>query len=149
GHPALGITRNYVLLDPNFVHLLTPLSSIGVAGDFQKMDYSTPDRTSHVPFNYYQGRVFYAKTVDPRTDVAIAAFGAHYEAGTIDSHSNAGGVQLDGGYNWSQVLRSTLTAQYQRIKFEERGNRPIDVTNNAWSATFNTTYKQQISSYSF
>src|SRR5262249_45460271 len=73
GHPALGITRNYVLFDPSFSHLLTPLSSIGFAGDFQRMDFSTPDRTSHVPFNYYQGRVFYARTLDPRTDFAIGA----------------------------------------------------------------------------
>ncbi len=147
GRVRIGTTRNYTILDPTFTHLLTPLSSIGLAVDYQRQDYSPTDNSSHIDFNYYQGRLFYAKTIDQRTDYTIGVYGSKYQAGNIDSHSTSGGLQLSGGYNWSQVLRSDLTAQWQHTKLEEISPRFIDVSGNPWSATFNTVYTQQISSY--
>jgi hypothetical protein len=147
-----GVVRNYTILDPTFVHLLTPLSSIGIAGDYQRMDYSPSDSASHADFNYYQGRLYYAKTIDLRTDFAIGAYGSRYQSGSADSHANSYGLQVNGGYNWSQVWRSDLTVQWQRTQFEQdkiQDNVPVtvDARSNPWAANLNTTYKQQASSY--
>jgi hypothetical protein len=149
GRVSVGTTRDYAILSPTFTHLLTPLSSIGVAGEYQRLTYSPSDTSNHLNFNYYLGRVFYSKTIDLRTDFSIGAYGSRYDSGSIDSHSTSGGVQLKGGYNWSQVLRSDLTLQWQRTKFEETSPRLIDQTSNPWAATLNTVYKAEISSYSF
>jgi hypothetical protein len=149
GLVQVGTTRNYTILDPTFSHLLTPLSSIGFAAEYQRMDYSPQNTNGHLDFNYYQGRLFYAKTIDLRTDFQIGAYGSKYQSGSIDSHSTSGGVQLNGGYNWSQVLRSDLTVQWQHTKFQETSPNQIDVSNNPWAATLTTTYKEQISSYRF
>lgn len=147
GRTRIGVTRNYTILDPTFNHQLTPLSSIGVAAEYQRMDYSPSDTSNHIDFNYYVGRVFYAKTIDQRTDFNIGAYGSKYVSGSIDSHSNSGGLQLSGGYNWSPVLRSDLTVQLQRTKLEETSPRTLNETSTPWAATFDTVYKQQISSY--
>ena len=147
GQIRVGTTRNYLILDPTFTHLLSPLSSIGLATEYQRMDYSPSDNAGHADFNYYQGRLFYAKTIDLRTDFSIGAFGSKYQSGNVGSHSTSGGVQLSGGYNWTQVLRSDLTVQWQRTKFEEP--QVFNVTSNPWAATFTTVYKEQISSYRF
>jgi hypothetical protein len=149
GQVLVGTTRNYLILDPTYTHLLTPLSSIGFAGEYQRMDWSPANTTGHLNFDYYQGRLFYAKTIDLRSDFQIGAYGSRYQAAAIDSHSNSGGLQFNGGYNWTQVLRSTLTVQWQRTKFQENNVRVFDVTSNPWAATFTTVYKEQISSYSF
>src|SRR5262249_29792674 len=150
GRVQRGIVRNYLILDPTFVHLLTPLSSVGFAGEYQRMDYSPSDNNGHLDFQFYQGRLFYGRTVDPRTDIAIGVYGNHYQAGGVDSHANSGGIQANGGYNWTEVLRSTLVLQAQRIKFEESTpTRFFDTTVTTWAATFDTVYKQQISSYRF
>jgi hypothetical protein len=111
------------------------------------MDYSPSDAAAHIDFNYYVGRVFYAKTIDQRTDFNIGAYGSKYVAGSIDSHSNSGGLQASGGYNWSPVLRSDLTVDVQRTKLEETNPHPVNETSTPWAATFTTVYKQQVSSY--
>jgi hypothetical protein len=144
-----GVVRNYTILDPTFIHQLTPLSSIGIAGDYQRMDYSPSDTSAHADFNYYQGRLFYAKTIDVRTDFAVGVYGSRYTSGSVDSHANSAGVQVNGGYNWNQVLRSDLTVQWQRTQFEEGAPKVVDARTNPWAANLNTTYKQQISSYHF
>jgi hypothetical protein len=140
GRAEAGVVRNWLILDPTYSHLITPLSSVGVGAEYQRMNYS-PDDSAHVDFNYYMGKVFYAKTIDMRTDFSIAAFGSKYNAGTIDSTSNSGGVQFTGGYNWSSTIESTLSVSYQRIKFEETDPRVLDQTSNAWGASFSTVYK--------
>ncbi len=147
GRALVGVTRNYTILDPQFTHQLTPLSSIGFAAEYQRMDYSPSDQTSHIDFNYYLGRLFFAKKIDQRTDFNVGVYGSKYVSGSIDSHSNSGGVQLSGGYNWTQVLRSDLTVQVQRTKLEETSPHFFDETSTPWAATFNTTYNTQTSSY--
>lgn len=149
GQVLVGTTRNYLILDPTYTHLVTPLSSIGFAGEYQRMDWSPSDTAGHLNFNYYQGRLFFAKTVDLRTDFQIGAYGSRYQAGAINSHSTSGGLQFNGGYNWTQVLRSTLTVQWQRTKFVENAQRVFNETNDPWAATFTTVYKEQASAYSF
>jgi hypothetical protein len=149
GHILVGTTRNYLILDPTYTHLLTPLSSIGLAGEYQRLDWSPSNTTGHLNFDYYQGRLFYAKTIDLRTDFQVGAYGSRYQASGIDSHSTSGGLQFNGGYNWTEVLRSNLTVQWQRTKFQENNPHVFDVTSNPWAATFNTVYKEQASSYSF
>jgi hypothetical protein len=149
GQIQTGVVRNYLILDPTYSHLLTPLSSIGLGGEYQGMRYSPDDQGAHVSFNYYRGRVFYAKTVDLRTNFSVGFFGDRYQSLSTDSHSTSGGVQLEGGYNWTQTLHSNLTVGVQRTKFDETSPRVVSDTSNPWSATLNTVYKQQVSSYSF
>jgi hypothetical protein len=149
GRVQVGTTRDYVVLTPTFTHTLTPLSSIGVATEYQRASFNPSDTSSHVDFNYYMGRLFYSKTIDLRTDVSMGAYGSRYDSGSIDSHTTSGGVQLNGGYNWSEVLRSTLTVQWQRTKIQEPSPHFIDATADPWAASFNTVYKGQISSYAF
>jgi hypothetical protein len=149
GQVLVGTTRNYLILDPTYTHLLTPLSSVGVAAEYQRMDWNPSNTTGHLNFDYYQGRLFFAKTIDLRTDFQVGAYASRYQASGIDSRSTSGGLQLSGGYNWSQVLRSNLTVQWQRTKFQENNPHVFDVTSNPWAANFTTVYKEQVSSYSF
>lgn len=147
GRTTVGVTRNYTMLDPQFVHQLTPLSSLGFSGEYQRMDYSPSDTGSHIPFNYYVGRLFYSQKLNQRTDFNIGAYGSRYVSGSIDSHSNSGGIQAGGSYNWSPVLRSDLTLQVQRTQLQERSPHVFDQTSTPWAATFNTVYSTQLSSY--
>jgi hypothetical protein len=149
GRTQLGVIRNYLLLRPTYSHLITPLSSIGFAGEYQGMRYSPSDQSSHLDFDYYRGRLFYAKTIDLRTDIAVGVFGDRYRSLSIDSHSTSGGVQLDGGYNWTETIRSSLTLQYQRTQFDETDPKVLRQTSNPWAAVFGTVYKGQTSSYTF
>jgi len=146
GHTQVGTIRNYLIVDPTWSHTLTPLSSIGIAAEYQGMRYS-PASAGHIDFNYYQGRLFYAKTIDLRTDYSIGVYGSRYQSLTIDSHSNSAGLQLSGGYNWTQTLRSDMTVAWQHTQFDETSPREQSSSSNPWSANFGTTYKQQISSY--
>jgi hypothetical protein len=150
GRTAVGITRDYLILDPTYTHSLTPLSGIGVAGEYQFMGYSHED-SGHVGFNYYQGRLFYSKTIDLRTDFQIGAFGNHYGATFGDARSDSGGLNGSVTYHWSQVLHSSLSAGVQQTQFKQtRDAGNIDVKTHPWSAALNTVYDAgQLTKYSF
>jgi hypothetical protein len=149
GRTAAGITRDYLILDPTYTHSLTPLSGIGVAGEYQFMGYNHED-SGHVGFDYYQGRLFYSKTVDLRTDFQIGVFGNHYAARFGDARSDSGGVNGTVTYNWSQLLHSSLSAGVQQTDFKQtRDSGNLDVKTHPWSASLNTVYDAgQLTKYS-
>jgi hypothetical protein len=149
GHTQVGVVRNYLLLDPTYTHLLNPLSSIGFAGEYQGMRFSPSDQSSHLDFNYYRGRLLYSKTLNLRTNFSLGVYGDEYRSTSIDSHSHSGGVQLDGGYHWTETIHSTLMLQYQRTQFTETSPKTFSQSSNPWAATFGTVYQGQIDSYSF
>jgi hypothetical protein len=147
GHIQLGTTRNYLILDPTYSHFVTPLSSVGLSGEYQRMDYSPSDGSGHVDFNYYLGRAFYSWTHDLRTNVSIGAFGSKYVASNIDSHSNSAGLTGDLGYSWTQAIHSDLSLSYQQTKLDETDPRTFHITSRPWAASVTTVYTGQIDSY--
>jgi hypothetical protein len=147
GRILVGTTRDWLILDPTYSHTLTPLTSIGVGGEYQRVSYSLPDTSSHVNFNYYLGRVFYSWTHSQRTDYSLSAFGSRYVASNIDSKSTSGGVSGDMNYNWTQTLQTGLSAAYQRVKVDEITPRTLSQTANTWSANLSTVYTGPASSY--
>jgi hypothetical protein len=145
GVVRVGTTRNYLILDPTYTHQLTPLSSVGLAGEYQGIRYSPEDTAGHLDFNFYQARLFYERKLNLRSDFSIGGYYSRYEAGLVDEHSNSGGVQFGGGYDWTPILHSQLTLQYQDTKFEKRNGN--EVTARPWGAMLSTVYKQEITSY--
>jgi hypothetical protein len=137
-----------VILDPTYSHLLTPLSSVGFSGEYQGIRYS-PAQNGNDDFNYFSGRLFYARTLDLRTDYSIGISGSKYQSTTIDSHATTGGISGGVGFNWNQTLRSDLTAEWQHANFDESDPKVLHANANPWSANFSTVYKEQISSYRF
>jgi hypothetical protein len=145
GVTSVGTTRNYLIVDPTYTHQLTPLSSMGIAGEYQGIRYSPEDTNGHLDFNFYQARLFYARKLNLRTDFSVGGYYSRYEAGLVDSTSNAEGVQLAGGYDWTEILHSQLSVQYQDTKLESQSQNGVTVR--PWGASFSTVYKQEITSY--
>jgi len=152
GRTAVGVTRDYLIVDPTYTHSLTPLSGIGVAGEYQFMGYSRSD-SSHIGYDFYQVKLFYSRALDLRTDFSFGVYGNHYVARFGDSHSNSGGVQGNAGYNWSQVLHSNLSVQVQQTDFREvkpNDGGTLSVTSHPWGAIFSTVYDAgAVTKYSF
>jgi hypothetical protein len=147
GQTALGVRRDYLILNPSYQHLLTPLSSVGLSGQFQRMSYNVEDQSGHIGFDYYQARAFYGQNINERLDFSVGAIGSSYNATSINAHATTEGVSLTSGYDWTPVLHSQLTAEVVHVKFDELSPKQIQSTGNAWASTFTTTYKEQISSY--
>jgi hypothetical protein len=149
GRTLVGVTRNYLIVDPTFTHQLTALSGVGVATEYQRMSYSQED-SNHVGYDFYQGKLFYSKTIDLRTGFDVGVYGNHYESKVVDSHSNSGGVQAGAGFNWTQTLHSNLSVQFQQTQFRETSDtRDVSVTSHPWGANFSTVYDAQTSKYTF
>jgi len=149
-HPIVGVTRNFLVVDPTYTHSLTPLSAIGLSGEYQFLSFNNED-SGHIGFDFYQGKAYYSKTIDLRSEFQIGALGNHYTARFGDAHSNSGGVFGNYGYNWSQVLHSNLSASVEQTNYKQsRDTRDIDVTSHPWSAIFSTVYNSgELTKYSF
>jgi hypothetical protein len=151
GRTNVGVTRNYLIVDPTYTHSLTPLSGLGVAGEYQFMDYSQSD-ANHIGYDFYQGKLFYSQQLNQRADFSAGILGNRYKARFGDSHSNSGGVYGNVGYTWSMVLKSSLSAQVQQTNFEEvRGNGDtFSAKSHPWGALFSTVYDAgELTKYSF
>jgi hypothetical protein len=148
--PRVGVTRNFLVVDPTYTHSLTPLSGIGLAGEYQFLSFNESN-SGHVGFDFYQAKAFYSKTIDLRSDFQVGAFGNHYAARFGDARSNSGGVSGNYGYNWTQVLRSNLSVSVEQTDFkksQDTGN--LDIKSHPWSAIFNTVYNAgELTKYSF
>jgi hypothetical protein len=147
GQIQVGTTRNWLVVDPTYSHLITPLSSIGVGAEYQRLTFNPQDTSGHIDFNYYLAKVFYAWTYSQRTDFTVSAFGSRYLAGSIDSNSTSGGVTGEMKYSWTQTLQSNLSTSYERVKFEETSPRDFSQTTNTWAASLSTVYTGPASSY--
>jgi hypothetical protein len=150
GLPLVGITRDYLIVDPTYTHSLTPLSGIGVAGEYQYMGYSHED-SGHIGFDFYQAKLFYSKEIDLRTDFQVGVFGNHYTARFGDARSSSGGATGTLTYNWSQVMHSSLSGSVQQTDFSEtRDGGNFSVKSHPWSAVVNTVYDAgELTKYSF
>lgn len=149
GRIQVGTTSNWLILDPTYSHTLTPLSRIGLSGEYQRMDFSNTNTSNNVSFNYYVGRVFYAWTQSQRTDYSVSVFGSRYQATNISSKSTSEGVSGDMKYSWTQTLTTDLSASYQRVKLDETSPRVFSQSSNTWGANLSTVYTGNggISSY--
>jgi hypothetical protein len=150
GQPAVGVTRDYLVVDPQYTHSLTPLSGIGLDGEYQFMGYSREDG-GHIGFDFYQARAFYSKTIDLRTSFQVGVLGNHYAARFGDARSSSGGVTGNVSYNWSELLHSNLSGEVLQTQFrqtKDTGN--LDIKSHPWSAIFSTAYDAgQLTKYSF
>jgi hypothetical protein len=150
GQPAVGVTRDYLVVDPQYTHSLTPLSGIGLAGEYQFMGYSRED-SGHIGFDFYQAKAFYSKTIDLRTSFQVGVLGNHYNARFGDAHSNSGGVTGNVTYNWSELLHSNLSGEVLQTNFQQtKDSGNLDLKSHPWSVIATTVYDAgQLTKYSF
>jgi hypothetical protein len=148
GRIVASTTRDYVVLQPTYSHSISPLSSIGLGGEYQRLSYNDEDTTGHIGFSYYLGRLIFAHTLDQRTKLTLSALGTRYDASRIDANSTGGGGEAQIEHEWSPTLQTNASASYQHIKFTENSPNQLDESTNTWGASIETRYRTQVSSYS-
>ncbi len=147
GRINLGTVRDFADFQPNYAHYLTPLSQIGVAGEYQRAHFSPDDAFGHVNYNYYLGRGYYTYTFSPRLETSFSGFGSRYRATNIDSVSTSGGAGGSATYAWTQTWSTTVNAGLQHTHQVQTAPSQFDGTANPWSATLSTAYTGQVDTY--
>jgi hypothetical protein len=143
GQVAAGSVSNVLILVPDYVHDVTPLTHFELTGTYQGMRFSPSDTVSHVNFNYGLLKAAYGWTLTPRSSLSFAGFGSTYRAGNIDSTANSGGAELDFAHNWTPILRTTLALTYQYTKTDQRTPVVYKNSDNAIGFSLETTYQLQ------
>lgn len=145
GRITIGATRDVLMLVPTYKYELTQRTDIGVTATVQAVDYSPDDSTSHVDFDYYEGKGFVGWELSQRTKLSLGGFVSKYEATNIDALVDSYGASAEFGWDWSALLKSSLALVYQRSDIERTAPVVFADTANAWGADFKTAYVGQIS----
>lgn len=145
GRIRIGATRDALMLMPTYKYELTQRMDIGAATNLQAVDYSPDDSTSHVDFDYYEGKGFLGWELSQRARMSLGGYVSKYEARDIDAQVDSYGVSADFGWDWSAVLKSSLALLYQRSDIERTEPAVFADTANAWGADFKTVYQGQAS----
>ena len=149
GRVRVGATRDNLLLIPTYTFRVTPTTSLGASGTLQTTNYSPDDASSHVDYNYYQGRGFVNWSLSQRTEFALGGYMSKYDAKNIDSQSTSYGASGDFDFNWTALFSSHLSVVYQRTDIEQTQPSIFKGNTNAWGATIDTAYKSQTSQVRF
>lgn len=145
GRTVTGATRTSLILLPNYNYHLTPLTTVGVSGIYQKLQYSPSNSFDAVDFNFYQGKVFVEWALNQKNDITAGVYGARYEAVHFNSTATAEGATLGLHTIWTPLFDTTASVVYQRTAIDTAIPAPFHSTENPWGASFAASYKTQIS----
>ncbi len=149
GRVRVGTTRDDFVIMPTYSYQLTQRVGIGASANLETLNYSSADDTSHVDFNYYQGRGFVSWSPSPRTKLAFGGYASKYDAKHIDSQSTSYGTSVDYDIHWSEVFASHAAIVYQRTDVDMTQPRIFQDRTNAWGANVSSTYTAQLSQIRF
>ena len=143
GRTETGVTRTSLIVLPNYNYHLTQLTTVGVSGIYQKLEYSPNNSFDAVDFNYYQGKLFVEWALNQKNDLTAGAYGARYEAVHFSSNATAEGATLGLHTLWSPLFNTTESVVYQRTAIDTAIPSPLHSTENPWGASFAASYKTQ------
>ena len=147
GRTTMGSTRTSLILLPKYSYYVTPLTTIGVSGTYQKLSYSPSNSYDAVDFNYYQTQVFVEWALNPKNDVTVGIYGSDYEATHYHSTAVAEGASLGLHTNWTPLLDTEASVVYQRTQIDTIIPSPLRSTENPWGASISATYKNQLNQF--
>jgi hypothetical protein len=144
GRTTMGSTRTSLILLPKYSYYVTPLTTIGVSGTYQKLTYSPSNSYDAVDFNYYQTQVFVEWALNQNNDVSVGIYGSDYEATHYHSNAVAEGASLGLHTNWTPLLDTDASVVYQRTQIDTSIPSPLHSTEEPWGASVSATYKNQL-----
>ena len=147
GRTVTGATRTSLILLPNYNYYLSPLTSLGVSGIYQKLDYSPNNSFDAVDFDYYQAKVYMQFALNQKNDLTAGIYGSNYEAVHYDSLAVAEGSSLELHTNWTPLLDTSASVVYQHTRVDSVIPSPLRTTVSPWGASFSAAYKSQLDQF--
>jgi hypothetical protein len=147
GRTTIGATRTNFTLLPDYSYSITPLTAAGVSGMVQQFQYSPDNSFDAIDFRYFLGKAFLRFTLDQKNALTVGGYGSKYEATKFDSTADAGGVSLQLETNWSPLLTTSASIQYQHTELEDSLPTLYKATVNPWGANVSATYQAEESQF--
>jgi hypothetical protein len=147
GKVIKGATRDSANLFPTYAYSLTPVVDAGVSGQYQLVNYSPTDITSHSNYRYYLARAFVSWSFSQTSDVSLGGYGSKYEATQIVSQATGTGATLDFDTKWTPAFSTKASLVDQRTSIHDVLPTPLNAEVNAWGATVAATYIAQVDQF--
>jgi hypothetical protein len=143
GRVQVGVVRNYLLLQPRYVHRVSELMGFGVSGIYQTESFSPANVFGHVNFDYFQGNAFISRKFGKRTELSVGGFASRYEAKNILSTADAVGTNVELEYDWTEALSADVNVTYQRTNVDSVVAPVFRGTTRNWGATGGLVWRRQ------
>ena len=147
GRTTNGATRTSYTLLPDFSYNMTPLTAVGVSAIAEQFQYSPNNTFDAVNFRYFLGKTYLRFTLDQKDDLTVGGYGSKYQATEFDSTATAGGVSLQLDRNWTPLLTTSASVQYQHTNLDTSLPTPYTTTANLWGANVAATYTAATSEF--
>jgi len=143
GRIQIGVTRNYLLLQPRYEHQVSQLMSLGVSGLYQTESFSPANEFGHVNFDFYQGNAFIARKFGTRAVFSAGGFASRYEAKDVVSTANAVGANAGLEYNWTETLAAQVDLTYQSANVDSTVPPAFTGTTRNWGGSGGLIWRRQ------
>jgi hypothetical protein len=135
GHVQVGVTRDYLILQPRYTHQVSQLISLGVSALYQTEFFTPSDLNGHVNFDYYLGQAFITRKFGERMVLRVGGIAARYEARDVVSTSNATGAELGMAYKWTEALKALIVVTWQHSDVNSTLTPAFQGTTDNWGAS--------------
>lgn len=149
GRTVVGATRDSAVLSPKFVYSLSPTFGAGASGQYQIVNYSPSDNTSHRNFDYYQARAFLNWAASQRSEWTLGGLGSKFETRNVFSQATGSGAFLGLNSNWTPLLTSNVELFYQRTRVDTDIPTPSRAEVDRLGGSFDLSYKTGLDRFHF
>ncbi len=149
GRTTVGSTRNSAILAPRYVYSFTPTLGGGVSGTYMLVNYSPSDDSSHVDFDYYQGRAFVDWSLSRRNVLTFGALGSKFETKNNLATATGSGGLVDLATNWAPLFSTTTEIFFQHTNIDSSLPPPISASVNKVGGSVVASYKTQTDKIQF
>lgn len=146
GRAVNGEAQTSVLLQPSYSYKFSPLIDGSVSAIYQKITYS-PTYFSQADFDYYQGNAELGWKYSQRSELSFSGFGSKYSATDINSTATGGGATVGLDTNWSPLLSTTASVNFQHTSVDQSTPPVVKEGVNTWGGSLSAVYKAQIEQY--
>lgn len=144
GRTVVGSTRDSAIVTPKYVYSFSPTLGGGVSGQYQITTYSPSGDTSHLNFDYYQGRAFLNWDSSQRSQWAFGGFGSKFQTKDVFSEATGSGALVDLTTNWTALLTSTAELLLQHTSVDTDIPMPFYASVNKIAGSVDVAYKTEL-----
>jgi hypothetical protein len=144
GRTVVGSTRDTAIVSPKYVYSFSPTVGAGVSGQYQITTYSPSDDTSHLNFDYYQGRAFLNWDSTQRSQWAFGGFGSKFQTKDVFSEATGSGALVDLTTTWTPLLTSTAELLFQHTSIDTAIPTPFNTSVNKIAGSIDVAYKTEL-----
>lgn len=147
GRAVVGDTRNRFDIRPNLTFDVTERTKVGGEAMYQVVRFESDGTSTQIDYDYMTAEAFVSRSLDPRSDISLAAYVTKYEATDDSTDTDGYGGEIGYVYRWSEVIGFEASLLYEQNDQTDYVPVRVEDSTSGWGGTVIAYYKGEVSEW--